>query len=114
MDDPLPTSQSASARPAWWRRFGRRNLAYVAFVVLLIPFGMVLEATGPTGPDRGGGVMAALMLWGSGSLVFFVVNVILLVVALTIGRPAAKPAIACALPFAIIIGVLLSQSIMVR
>jgi hypothetical protein len=114
MSDPLQAAQSTPARPTWWRRFGRRNIAYAAFVVLLVPFGMVLEATGPTGPDRGGGIMAALMLWGIGSLAFFVVNAILLVVALVKGRPAAKPAIACALPFAIIVGVPMSQSIMLR
>ena len=85
----------------WWRRFGRRNLGYIAFVVLVIPFGIALEASGPGGPDRGGGVGAALMLWGIVSLAFFAVNAALLVFALRKGaarrqaihrlRPAGCP-----------------------
>ena len=27
---------------SWWRRFGGRNWAYLAFVVLLVPFGIIL------------------------------------------------------------------------
>ena len=96
-----------------WRRFGRRNIAYIAFVILLVPFGMALEASGPGGPDRGGGVAAALMLGGIGTAVFFVVNAILLIVALVKNRPAAKPAIACALPIAIVLGMLLLEEITV-
>ena len=109
----LQTSRSVQARAAWWRRFGRRNLAYVAFVVLLVPFGMVLEASGPGGPDRGGGISAALMMWAIGSAAFFIVNVVLLVVALAKGRPPVKPLIGCALPIAIIVGTLMSEDIVV-
>jgi hypothetical protein len=29
---------------------GRRNIAYVVFVSLLVPFGMLMEAAGPQGP----------------------------------------------------------------
>jgi hypothetical protein len=87
----------------WWSRFGRRDLGHIVFVVLLIPFGIALEASGPGGPDRGGGVGAALMLWGIVSLAFFVVNAALLVLALVKWQPAAKPFIACALPVALIV-----------
>ncbi len=98
---------------AWWRRFGRRNIAYIAFVILLVPFGIALEASGPQGPDRGGGVAAALMLGGIGTAAFFIVNAILLIVALVGNRPAAKPAIACALPIAIVLGMLLLEELTV-
>jgi hypothetical protein len=36
---------------SWWRRLGRRNLIYVAFVVLLIPFGVAMEAAGFDTPE---------------------------------------------------------------
>ena len=61
---------SGTAPTSWWRRFGRRNWAYLAFVVLLVPFGIALEASGPGGPDRGGGVAAALMLGGIGTALY--------------------------------------------
>jgi hypothetical protein len=31
------------------------------FVSLLVPFGMLMEAAGPQGPDSGGGIMAAMV-----------------------------------------------------
>jgi hypothetical protein len=105
--------QAAPARPAWWRRFGRRNIAYIAFVVLLVPFGIALEASGPGGPDRGGGVAAVLMLGGIGTAMFFLANAILLIVALVKNRTATKPAIACALPIAIVLGMLLLEEIII-
>jgi hypothetical protein len=111
MSDPLQAARSTQARPAWWRRFGRRNLAYIAFVALLVPLGMVLEATGPAGPDRGGGVWTALLLWVIGSIAFFVVNAMLMMIALAKGRPAGKPAIACALPVAVIVGTMILEGV---
>ena len=53
---------------------GCRNIAYVVFVSLLVPFGMLMEAAGPQGPDSGGGIMAAIILWGVVSLIFFIAN----------------------------------------
>jgi hypothetical protein len=47
----------------WAALIGRRNIAYVVFVSLLVPFGMLMEAAGPQGPDAGGGIMAAIILW---------------------------------------------------
>jgi hypothetical protein len=32
----------------WMAFIGRRNIAYVVFVSLLVPFGMLMEAAGPT------------------------------------------------------------------
>ena len=55
----------------WVALIGRRNVAYVLFVSLLVPFGMAIEAAGPKGPDSGGGIMAAIILWGVVSLIFF-------------------------------------------
>jgi hypothetical protein len=100
---------SGTAPTSWWRRFGRRNWAYLAFVALLVPFGIALEASGPGGPDRGGGVAAALMLGGIGTALFFVINAVLLIIALLKNQPAAKPAIACALPIAIVFGMFLLE-----
>ena len=47
----------------WVAFIGRRNIAYVFFVSLMVPFGMLIEAAGPQGPDSGGGIMAAIILW---------------------------------------------------
>jgi hypothetical protein len=58
----------------WVSLIGRRNIAYVVFVSLLVPFGMLLEAPGPKDPDSGGGIMAAIILWGVVSLIFFIAN----------------------------------------
>lgn len=91
---------------SWLARFGRRNVAYIVFVVLLVPFALALEASGPQGPDAGGGVMAGIMLWALVSAVFFLVNAILLIVALSRNAPAGKPFLACALPAAVVIGVI--------
>ena len=34
----------------WGALVGRRNIAYVVFVSLLVPFGMLMEAAGPQAP----------------------------------------------------------------
>jgi hypothetical protein len=99
----LNLEPDSAPRTPRWKQFGRRNIAYIAFVVLLIPFGIALEASGPGGPDRGGGVGAALMIWGVGSLAFFVVNAVLLVFALVRSQPVAKAFVACALPVGLIV-----------
>ena len=104
---------SGTVPTSWWRRFGGRNWAYLAFVALLVPFGIALEASGPGGPDRGGGVAAALMLGGIGTALFFAINAVLLIIALVKNQPAAKPAIACALPIAIVLGMLLLEALTV-
>ena len=98
--------QAAAVKESWWRRFGLRNWGYLAFLALLVPFGMALEAGGPSGPDRGGGLAGALMLGGIGTALFFVINLILLIVALVKNRPAGKPAIACGLPIVILLGMM--------
>jgi hypothetical protein len=48
----------------WAALIGRRNIAYVVFVSVLVPFGMLMEAAGPQGPDSGGGIIAAIIVWG--------------------------------------------------
>jgi hypothetical protein len=58
----------------WAALVGRRNIAYVVFVSLIVPLGMLMEAAGPQGPDPGGGIMAAIMLWSAVSLIFFIAN----------------------------------------
>jgi hypothetical protein len=104
--------QPSPAQGAWWRRVGRRNLAYVAFVVSLVPIGMILEGSGPGGPDRGGGIMAALLLGGIGSVAFILVNAVLVVVALVQGQAVKKPLFACVVPIAVIGGILMFENIL--
>jgi hypothetical protein len=99
----------AAVKENWWRRFGLRNWGYLAFLALLVPFGMALEASGPGGPDRGGGEFAAMMLGGIGTTLFFVINLILLIMAAVKNRPAGKPAIACALPIVILLGMMMLE-----
>jgi len=82
----------------WVTFVGRRNVVYVVFVSLLVPFGMILEAAGPRGPDSGGGVMAAIILWSVVSLIFFIANAGLVIGSIARGRSATKPLIGCALP----------------
>ena len=82
----------------WAALIGRRNIAHVVFVSLLVPFGMLMEAAGPTGPDSGGGIMAAIILWSVVSLIFFIANAGLAIGSIARGRSATKPLIACALP----------------
>ena len=96
------------------RGFGYRNVAFLLFTLLMVPFGLVMEAWGPTGPDRGGGVWAALLLWGLGSAVFMLASVVQLVVALGRGRPAGAPLIAIGLMPAIVFGALVLEPIFVR
>jgi hypothetical protein len=98
----------------WAAIIGRRNIAYVVFVSLLVPFGMLMEAAGPRGPDSGGGIMAAIIFWGVVSLIFFIVNAGLAIGSLAKGRSATKPLIACALPIACIVLPLVLEPFFVR
>jgi hypothetical protein len=98
----------------WAALIGRRNIAYVVFVSLLVPFGMLLEASGPKGPDSGGGIMAAMILWSVVSLIFFIANAGLLISSLARRRSATKPLIACALPILCIVLPLLLEPFFVR
>lgn len=98
----------------WVENVGRRNLGYAAFVVILLPVAWLLEANGPGGPDAGGGMMLGFIVWGLVSLIFFVVNLILLIRALAKSLPVRKPFIACLLPVLLIVGTFLAEEIMLR
>jgi hypothetical protein len=98
----------------WAALIGRRNIAYVVFVSLLVPFGMLMEAAGPQGPDSGGGIMAAIILWGVVSLIFFIANAGLLISSVARGRSAMKPLIACALPIVCVVLPLVLEPFFVR
>jgi hypothetical protein len=98
----------------WAALIGRRNIAYVVFVSLLVPFGMLMEAAGPRGPDSGGGIMAAIILWGAVSLIFFIANAGLAISSIVRGQPSTKALIACALPILCVILPLLLEPIFVR
>ena len=98
----------------WAALIGRRNIAYVVFVSLLVPFGTLMEAAGPQGPDSGGGIMAAIILWGVVSLIFFIANAGLAIGSIARGRSAMKPLIACALPIVCIVLPLVLEPFFVR
>ncbi len=98
----------------WLARVGRRNIAYLVFVSLLVPFAAMLEASGPRGPDSGGGIMAAIILWTAVSSVFFLANAAAAIVRLVRGQPVTKPLIACGLPILCIAVPLLLEPFFVR
>ena len=98
----------------WVTFIGRRNIAYVIFVSLLVPFGMLMEAAGPQGPDSGGGITAAIILWSVVSLIFFIANAGLAIGSIVRGRSAMKPLIACALPIFCVVLPLVLQPFFVR
>jgi hypothetical protein len=98
----------------WGALVGRRNIAYVVFVSLLVPFGALMEAAGPQGPDAGGGIMAAIILWSVVSLIFFIANAGLVISSLARGRPAMKSLIACALPIVCVVLPLVLEPFFVR
>jgi hypothetical protein len=70
----------------WAALIGRRNIAFVVFVSLLVPFGMLMEAADPQVPDACGGIMAAIILSSVVSLIFFIANAGLLISSLARGR----------------------------
>jgi hypothetical protein len=82
----------------------------VAGTLLLVPLWLAVEAAGPHGPDSGGGVMLAYMLWLGGSVLFGAMNLILLVRGIVgqlqrepspVATPIGRAVIGCALPFVI-------------
>jgi len=53
------------------------------------------------------------MLGGIGTTLFFIINLILLIVAAAKCRPAGKAAIACALPIIILLGMMVLEQLTV-
>ena len=106
-----PAPKGPTAREPWLRRFGRRNLGFLLFTVVTIASGIALEATGPGGPDRGGGVGGALLIWGLGSISFFAVNAVLVAYDITRHRSPRKALIACVLPAGILLAFFLLAQI---
>ena len=98
----------------WAALIGRRNIAYGSLSLCWSPFGMLLEAADPKGPDAGGGITAAIILWSVVSLIFFIANAGLLCSSLARGRSATKPLIACALPIVCIVLPLALEPLFVR
>jgi hypothetical protein len=98
--------EPADLTPASWLKFGQRNILYIGFMVLLLPFGLALEGRRPAGTQSLGGLAFALMLCAAVSVGFFLINVGLVVVDLAKGRRAAKALIGCALPVVIGLGAL--------
>jgi hypothetical protein len=87
----------------WVALVGRRNIACVVFVSLLVPFGMLMEAAGSQVPDAGGGIMAAIILWSAVSLIFFMNDAGLAIGSLVRGQPSTKALIACTQPILCIV-----------
>jgi hypothetical protein len=96
--------EAADLTPASWLKFGQRNILYIGFVALLIPFGMALDGRRPAGTQTLGGFGFALMLCVAVSTGFFVINAGLFVVDLAKGRRVAKALIGCALPILLGLG----------
>ena len=93
------------------KRVGRRNIGYVLFTALIAGIGLVLESSGPQGPDAGGGIMFGLIVWALVSLAFFLTNLVLLIRDLMRQQPAGKALLACALPIIVIVGTLLVEEV---
>ena len=51
--------EPADLTPASWLKFGQRNILYVAFAVLSVPFGMALDGRRPTGSQSLSGLGCA-------------------------------------------------------
>jgi hypothetical protein len=96
--------ETADLTPASWLKFGQRNILYIGFVALLIPFGMALDGPRPAGTQSLGGFAFALMLCGAVSAGFFLINAGLVLVDLAKGRRVLKALIGCALPLVFGIG----------
>lgn len=79
-------------------RIGAGNLAYLAFVGVLIGFGLLLESLGPRGPDAGGGIMFAVILWAIVSGPFFLWNLVGLIRSRGRGVRAGRALIGLLLP----------------
>jgi hypothetical protein len=97
--------------PAAWLKFGQRNVLYIGFVALLVPFGMALDGPRPAGTQSLGGLGFALMLCVAVSAGFFLLNVGLVVVDLAKGRRVAKALIGCALPLVFGIGAVMVRQL---
>ena len=72
--------------------FGYRNIGYIVFIVLLVLYATLVDGGDPAG--RGLQAAFVVMLWLLVSVPFFVVNAVLLVIALTKERAASKSLIA--------------------
>ena len=102
---------SADLTPAAWLKFGQRNILYIGFVTLSVPFGMALDGRRLAGTQSLGGGAFALMLCALSHTVF-VLNAGLVVVDLAKGRRVAKALIGCALPLVFGIGAVLVRRLM--
>lgn len=108
MSDRPPSSGSRSealppAPESWVRRFGRRNVAYILFVLLTFGGAALFDATGSGVEEASQLVAAAIWFWSIGSIGFFVVNAILLIFTVVRGGSRRKAAIACGLPIGLMV-----------
>jgi hypothetical protein len=96
--------EPADLTPTSWLRFGQRNILYIGFVALSVPFGLALDGPRPPGTQSLGGFAFSLMLCILVSAGFFLINAGLVVIDLAKRRRIAKALIGCALPLVFGIG----------
>lgn len=90
-------------------RIGWANLAYAAFLVCLVPLGIVLEGEGS---ESGTGIMAALLLCAVGSLAYLAASAALTAFALRRRRAVGKPLGGCVFSLVVLVGILMFESLM--
>lgn len=98
---------SPAPRGSWVRRFGRRNVGYILFVIAMIGLAIAIEGRDPATPEESAGVGLAIMVWGAGSVGFFVINAVFVAMDLANHRSPRKAAIACALPIGLMLGLII-------
>ena len=111
MHDRRDDEEPVDLTPASWLKFGQRNILYIGFVALSLPFGMALDGPRPAGTQSLGGIAFALTLCGAVSAGFFVLNAGLVVFDLAKGRRAAKALIGCVLPLVFGVGAVMVRQL---
>ena len=101
--------EPADPTPAAWLKFGQRNILYIGFLALLVPFAMALDGRQPPGAQSLGGFGFALTLSAVVSAAFFLLNAGLALFELANGRRAAKTLIGCLLPLAFGAGIIVAR-----
>lgn len=90
---------------------GRRNVAYVVATLVLLALALLIEQFA-NGNDRGAGVLAGMLLWGLGSVVFFGINTLLILGWMVdqvrggvpmVASPVSRAVLGCALPVVVLV-----------
>jgi len=103
--------EEADLTPASWLKFGQRNVLYIGFVALSVPFGLALDGPRPAGTQSLGGFAFALTLCVAVSAGFFLINAGLVMFDLAKGRRIAKALTGCALPLVFGVGAMVARQL---